>query len=433
MNSKRMMRWLIVLFLLAVLPAMTAVVAQGQEPVGKQLPVVTEPGESQAPETWDYYESESNNTKGTADSIQLGYVMGGKIDYPGDIDYFKIDPRYETEVYLLDIEAQSIGSALDSVICMGDDIQPYKWECNDDTDTLDSLLFANPLDSQTYIKVTDYGDYHGGDDHYYELILAMPLLISAAPGGLGTGNVAGIPFQSGDVLAWSDLVNQTDKWVLFFDASDVGVKTLSNLSIGGTNALLFSVGASQTLPGLGTITAYDIVRFAATRIGPRTEGSFSMHLRGSTINLTTSSEKLDALESNFWSWDAFYMAVSTTGVATGDYKLDDEDLLILEIWFGEPDWNWNSYSFDINGVNDGSNPHTVAGLPAEDVIGFAFRPDSGPMYMTILGSGKIAGHRVTQKDIFSLDYPSYTWGGVAWHGPDHDWNYNIDAFDSGKW
>ena len=32
MNTTRMMRWIIVLFLLAALPMMTAVMAQGQEP-----------------------------------------------------------------------------------------------------------------------------------------------------------------------------------------------------------------------------------------------------------------------------------------------------------------------------------------------------------------------------------------------------------------
>ena len=44
MNTKRIVRWSIVLLLLLALPGLTGALAQGQEPAAKQLPVVTEMG-----------------------------------------------------------------------------------------------------------------------------------------------------------------------------------------------------------------------------------------------------------------------------------------------------------------------------------------------------------------------------------------------------
>ena len=50
MSKQRLGRWVIVLFLLAALPGMTAVMAQGQEPAGQApLPAVTELSEAPSP------------------------------------------------------------------------------------------------------------------------------------------------------------------------------------------------------------------------------------------------------------------------------------------------------------------------------------------------------------------------------------------------
>ena len=69
MNTRRMMRWAIVLFLLAALPVVTAVVAQGQEPAGKApLPAVMEVGESSPDVDWVNDETKNNNTMATAES-----------------------------------------------------------------------------------------------------------------------------------------------------------------------------------------------------------------------------------------------------------------------------------------------------------------------------------------------------------------------------
>lgn len=433
MNTKRMMRWIIVLFLLAALPGLTVALAQDQEPAGKApLPAVTEPGESQAPETYNKYESEANNTRATADWMNVRDVMGGKIDYAGDVDYFKYDvpnPR-QHGYYLIDIEAYSIGSNLDPVVCVYDN-SGTEMECNDDTDTVDSLVFITLWegDSPYYIKVVDF-DNSGGSSYNYELILSSPLLVSAPAANLGTGTVAGIPFQSQDILAHSDLNTGAQKWVMFFDGSDVGItKNIWNVAQGYVNTpgLYIGLSANQNLPGVGTVTPWDIIEFMPGKYGPSTVGTFAMYLDGSAWGLTTSGEKIDAFSS--WAYalnDAcFGHPLSTTGGATVarngvTMKFADEDVPCMEQHYVHLGWK---YFFD------GS---TVTGLAAEDVYATAFR-DRDLLYLTILGSGNIAGHKVTQKDIFALNSPANTWNSLVWRGPTHGWNYNIDAFEYKGW
>ena len=139
MSMKRILRWSIVLFLLAALPVMTVALAQGEQP-GKQLPAVTEPGESQAPDAYNLYEVESNNTRALADMMGLRDVMGGKMGVAGDIDYFKFNMPDDPGYVLIDIEAYSIGSPMDPVVCL-ENSGGTTLACNDDTDTVDSLVY----------------------------------------------------------------------------------------------------------------------------------------------------------------------------------------------------------------------------------------------------------------------------------------------------
>ncbi len=448
MSKQHLGRWVIVLFLLAALPGMTAVMAQGQEPGGKApLPVVTERGESDAPEAYNKYESESNNTFGSADSLVVNDVMGGMINSVGDIDYYTfIMPSYRHGMVLLDIEAQSIGSGLDSVVCL------YAYDhslvdCNDDSDGVDSIVFGAMWGSggaggsyPYYISVRDFGDIHGGGDHFYELIVSNPLLISAAAANLGTGNVAGIPFRSEDILAHSDLNTGGQKWIMFFDGSDVGIiKNVTNVAAGYWRhpEIFISIMANQNVPGVGTVKPHDVLQFTGD-FGPTTTGTFSMLLRGSDWGLTTASEKIDAFGT--WSYGigggyegtCWGFPLSTVGAATVvrdgvTLKFADEDVPCMEEFYGLI--GWRTYL-------DGS---AATGLAGEDVNGVSMVDDldgtgqSGKLYLNIVGTGKIAGHPVTQKDIFAVNYPAYTWSNYVWRGPAHGWNYNIDAFEYKGW
>ncbi len=109
----------------------------------------------------------------------------------------------------------------------------------------------------------------------------------------------------------------------------------------------------------------------------------------------------------------------TRGAATLHFA--DEDVFCMEEYNGL--LGWGSYF-------DGS---MAAGLAVEDVIGTSMVDYTNRVYRTIAGTGKVAGHKVNQKDIFSLNYPGYSWGAYVWRGPQHGWNYNIDAFEYKGW
>jgi hypothetical protein len=455
MNAKRIGKWVLVLFLLAALPGMTVALAQGQEPVGKApLPAVTEMGESAAPSAVRS-EVESNNTMGLADAMNINDVMTGKIGSVGDIDYFKFQvpmQKYSAGVgieILIDIDAQSISSNLDAVICLLDG-SGEELGCDDDSDTFDSLYYRNLYRENDfpdaiyngwyYVTVRDFGNAHGGNDHFYNLIVSSPILLSAAAANLGTGNVAGIPFQAPDILAHSHVGNNQEKWVMFFDASDVGItKNIWNIGAeGGASNLFLGFMANQSLAkyGGGTniiATPFDLVKFVVADshdgagygsqgYGPSTSGQgFYRYLQGQNQQLTLASEKIDAFDG----WQYGYGdscaghpistvgAASVTGAGGVILRAADEDVMCNGF---SP---WKMYF-------DGS---TVAGMTVEDVYAMAYDDTHERLYLTILATGNVLGHAVTQKDVFALSYPNRTWYGYVFRGTQHGWNYNIDAVE----
>lgn len=453
-KTKGIVGWSIVLFLLVALPGLTAALAQGQEPV-KQLPAVSEPSESAAPLLYNKYESEPNNTRATADPMAIGDVMGGNIyesdcdaGLEDDIDWFSFQVTDE-EYILVDVDTDPVSYfGLDTDLCLLNAAGEYL-ACSDDTDGFDPKVYWSGLESggTYYIHISEWEAecMGGGENANYEINLSSPLLISAAASNLGTGTVAGIPFRSEDILAWSDLNTGEEKWAMFFDGSDANViRNVTNIAAGQGDGILLSLAANQTFPwepALGTVTPWDILLFSAEDLyqsyGNNTFALPSLWMPGRDNGLTTAAEKLDALDYDVTGPDLWYdYIVSTLGVAVSDQwsvymKADDEDVFgLTEDWGGSFDWY---RFFDVNGKNDGLNPGTVAGLPAEDVTAVAYNEATGQIYLTIQGNGRIAGHRVTQKDIFAINYPSYTWGGYVWRGPDHGWNYNIDAFEWNGW
>ena len=466
MNAKRIVRWSIVLFLLLALPGLTAALAQGQEPV-KQLPVVTEIGESTTTIPWVNSEVNPNNSVAQVTWVTYihdDFVWGGRIDPAGDVDYWAIrwddegrcdgyaDCTYETSLpILIDIEAVSIGSPADTVICLYSD-DGYELSCNDDTDTHDSMIFYNIEKNRTYyLKVRNFSNT-GGSAYKYQVLISSPLIISAAAGGLGTGNVAGIPFQSGDILAWSDFnygSNQhEEKWVMLFDLSDLGVNgNVTNVAAGWRNSdyLILGFAANATLPGIsGSVTPWEVVVFDPSRIGPVTEGTFQRWWDGKTQGLTAAAEKVDAIDWPIWD-GAARLRVSTTGTAkvtanpSGTLRLADEDVGLWSIASGK-------WTLDFDGADTSGDRWNLAG---EDVIAMSFVKhnysdeeygdfDVLTYYLVLQGtatldsSGTPLPTYVTQKDIVQFEKMigyNYQDIRIEWHGPDHGWNYNIDAFD----
>lgn len=431
MNTKRISGLFIVLFLLAALSGTTVVMAQGPEPPAKRLlPVVAAPGESAAP-AFNVYESEPNNTMGQADVMSVNDVMAGDMNYSGDVDFFKFYIHEDNTAILVDTD--SLSSDMDSVVYLYNSAGSVI-ASSDNADETESMLYVNLNPGWWYIKVSDsYGGY--GDFTYYDLIVSTPLLISAAAANLGMGNVAGIPFESQDILAWSGLNDGAEKWVMLIDGSDVGftknVMNLSRTRSWGTHVSALAVGFSANVTiGGALVKPWDFLNFRIDRAGPTTVISAFDRDEGANMFLTTVSEKMDALSivdyayASPWSERWYMSTVGTASIPTtgGIRKPADEDIFNVTC---------NATSTVANTFFDGSR---VAGLAMEDVYAASYYEPYNDMYLTILGTGRIDGHPVTQKDIFRIDLPGHTWGSLVWHGPDHGWNYNIDAFDyPGGW
>lgn len=408
--------WIRVLAVVLLALALTALAANAQDAPapGKQAPVSSERGESASPAA-NMSESEPNNTWAAADFISEGDVISGVINPTGDVDIFELF-FFEGRNLVFDIDAVSIGSNLDAYICVqgvvdGDVVHEY---CNDDSDGYDSLLFVNLWNADGlhwYVRVRDLLD-EGGAAYHYKLQVYQPLLVSATV----AGTVQGIAFKPADVLSHYDFDDGTEKWMLFFDASDVGItKNLTAFLVDNPGYILFAVAANQST-GLGTVTPYDILSFVPDSLGPSTSGSLGIDTKGKNEGLTALSEKIDALalSDNYW-------AVSTTGAASvplwsGALAARDEDLMEL-IWESGNDWGDTLYF-------DGS---LVPGLAAEDLT--AAGGHGRYLYAVIQGTGRIDGLSVNQKDIFVIDRDWNRVLGYYWRAGLHHFPYNIDAID----
>lgn len=454
MNRKHVGRFLIVLFLLAALPGMTAVMAQGQEPAEKNVAPAVVTVVSETPNIhYTDWESEPNNTMAQADVVDYidAEVWGAGV-YNGDVDWYKFYVNAVQTSILINTDAQLDGESTDTVVKLYDSAGNLLSQ-NDDMGTgeHDSLLFAvNQNVGWYYVQVSDFGSPCATDCNY-EVIIGRGLLVSAAAANLGTGYVDGIPFRSEDVLALTPLDNDfagnpQHKWVMLMDGSDVGItKGVVNIGLGWphyTGSLTLSFAANmiwQDYQGINrTFKPWDWAEVEFARMGPNTLLEYSNgypyveYKPGTNHGLTTKTEKVDALDVNVvyaanpaWTVTTFMSTVGAAAVPTGaigSVKAADEDLIRGETWTGLG-WWYNDRFFD------GS---TVPGLAIEDVVAADFEPSTNRLFLTILGNGNVLSHAVTQKDMFWLEKSgnSWVWGGL-WHFPNYGWNYNLDAIDSG--
>ena len=84
----------------------------------------------------------------------------------------------------------------------------------------------------------------------------------------------------------------------FFTAAQAGLPLTSNVvnfDIISSTEIIMSFVANTVVPGVGTVTPRDIVKFTATSLGTTTAGSFSLYFKGSNVGLSASSEKIDAI------------------------------------------------------------------------------------------------------------------------------------------
>ncbi|MHC4227200.1 MAG: hypothetical protein ACYSW0_07185 [Planctomycetota bacterium] len=132
-------------------------------------------------------ETESNDTTGDAQRIDLPKIINGRIDKPGDVDVFQFNARTDNKV-VAEVNGRRLNSPLDSLLRLTD-ASGNVLEWNDDhmikdshlhmnmmglaTHHADSYLLAElPKNGTYYIHLTD-SQRHGGQAFAYRLRIAV--------------------------------------------------------------------------------------------------------------------------------------------------------------------------------------------------------------------------------------------------------------------
>jgi hypothetical protein len=126
-------------------------------------------------------EKEPNDTRETAQEVQLPVIINGRIDRPGDWDVFSFAGRAGQRI-VAEVTARRLGSPLDSVLRLTD-ASGKQLAFNDDFDDkayglethhADSLLSATlPAAGTYYVHIGDI-QHHGGPEYAYRLRISPP-------------------------------------------------------------------------------------------------------------------------------------------------------------------------------------------------------------------------------------------------------------------
>lgn len=252
-------------------------------------------------------------------------------------------------------------------------------------------------------------------------------LDSIALAGMKANGKVGSPsytvdYARGDILAFRPY---TAEWAMFLDGSDVGVTgNLMDFALISRQSdeamvpgsILAALGATATLPAYPTpfkAQPHDIVAFEPWSLGDDTRGDWSMFFDGSIIGLTTTAERIDAVE-----WDGWYPALvfSTVGTATinsdaGPLTAQDEDLVGCETVGSGANLEVYCYLFF-----DGS----AAGLPAAADIASVWQDSDWSYYMTFAAKTVVDGRAYKPSEVVICHpdniYPttSCTWERSYW-------------------
>lgn len=204
--------------------------------------------------------------------------------------------------------------------------------------------------------------------------------------------LGGITAQGADILRYT---RSTNTWATAFDGSDHGLtKNVTAFALLDDGSLLLVFSANQVIAGVGTATPYDVVKFTPNAPGsfPLGAGTFSPFFQGKSWGLTTSGEKIDAID---YLASGNRLLLSTSGsakvtVSGGVLMAADEDVFVF-------DRNTDTYEGDL--LIDGSK---VTGLGGEDISGIWDDPNSGDYYITITGAFNLGGVKGNSGSIVKL-------------------------------
>jgi hypothetical protein len=137
-----------------------------------------------------------------------------------------------------------------------------------------------------------------------------------------SGSANGLSFNDEDILARMS----GNQWRLVFDGSDVGWGSadLVAFDVLSDGSFLMTADKTLRLPGLGSVTPNDIVRFIPTSLGTTTAGRWEWYFDGSDVGLSGSSEYIDAIAFD----PSGRLLISVQGTfSAGGVSGNDEDLL----------------------------------------------------------------------------------------------------------
>jgi hypothetical protein len=331
-------------------------------------------------------ESEPNDSLATATPVEFaGYVTGAwtpASDWVCDEDWFRFEARAGDVAHL------NFGGSL----AMG---------AIHDANGVALTTRVLPADGTYYLHVYGYSETSSPPCYYdeYAFTLGESLWVSAAVNSLG-GNAA---IKQGDIVTRKSAAND---WAIVFDASDVGIiKDVVAFESMPNGSLLLSLGAAQTVPGLGKVTPWDIIRFVPVSLGANTAGTFEWYLDGSDVGLTTTGEKIDGLYWREDSWADAPLAISITGNGSvprqsgGNLAVADEDVInfVVNQLGANSAGKWRM-SFD------GS---TRPGMAAEDIVALEridTWPDDASFRLMVLGSTfNLGGLKGGPMDVLGLE------------------------------
>ena len=257
--------------------------------------------------------------------------------------------------------------------------------------------------SRVSIYVADRGidnnvDPNENDGKIYEFSIEFPPLGIYVTTN-GSGSVSGFSFRDEDILLFNA---NTGNWFKYFDGGDVGLANsdIDAFHIDTDGSILLSLQSSATIPDVGSVDDSDIVRFNPTSVGDDTAGTYELFFDGSDVELTTSSEDIDAM--GFLPDGRLVISTSgnptVSGVSAPTPR--DEDLLVFNATsFGSnTSGTWELYldGSDVSLNNSGS----------EDVKGVSIN-DDGDIALTTAGAFGVSGVSGDGADIFNFE-PSST-------------------------
>ena len=293
--------------------------------------------------------NEPNNSMATATPVESLSTVNATFDYPCDDDWYQFDGRAGDVFPILYWDPNAWYR-----------VSPY--QLYDADGVLLEGINVLPKDGHYYLEM--FGEDSDDDDNWcldgpYSVTIGYPLWVSSSVNGLG-GNAS---IRDEDIAMRDDAAG---KWRLVFDGSDVGitgdVTAIERLDDG---SILMSFGSPQSVPNLGKVMPQDIVRFWPTSLGSTTDGWFEWYLDGSDVGLTTSGEKIDAIQMKPYAYDPNPLAISLTGSGTvprasgGTLKVKDEDMLNFVVTQIGVD-SQGAWRMDLDGS-------TIPGMGTEDI------------------------------------------------------------------